>query len=65
MPKMKTKRAAAKRFKLTGSGRLKRKRSMMNHFLNKKAPKRKRQLRKTSYVAPADEKRILRVLGRA
>ena len=65
MPKMKTKRSAAKRFKLTGSGRLKRRRSMRNHFLNKKAPKRKRQLRKACYVSQADEKRILRVLGRA
>ncbi|MCA9755082.1 MAG: 50S ribosomal protein L35 [Candidatus Eisenbacteria bacterium] len=65
MPKMKTKRAAAKRFKLTGSGRLKRRRSMMGHFLTKKASKRKRQLRKTGFVAKADEKRILRVLGRA
>lgn len=65
MPKMKTNRAAAKRFKMTGSGRLKRKRSMRNHFLNKKAPKRKRQLRQNGFVSQADEKRILRVLGRA
>ncbi len=65
MPKMKTNRAAAKRFKLTGSGRIKRKHSGLNHFNNKMAPKRKRQLRKTGYVSPADEKRVLRNLAKA
>ena len=65
MPKMRTNRAAAKRFKLTASGKIKRKRSFMNHFLGHKTTKRKRQLRKGTYVSPSDHKRILRVLGRA
>jgi large subunit ribosomal protein L35 len=63
MPKMRTNRAAAKRFRSTASGRLKRKKSMTNHFQIRKGPKRKRQLRQGTTVSPADEKRIKRVLG--
>ena len=65
MPKMKTKRAAAKRFRSTASGRLKRKKSMMNHFQIRKGSKRKRQLRKSTLVSRSDETRIKRVLGKA
>jgi large subunit ribosomal protein L35 len=45
MPKMKSNRGAAKRFKRTGSGQLKRRRANRNHILTKKGPKRKRHLR--------------------
>lgn len=65
MPKMKTNRSAAKRFKITGSGRIKRRRANRNHILYDRPQKRMRQLRRTGYVSPADEKRVLRILGRA
>jgi len=51
MPKQKTHRGAAKRFKLTARGKVKRSHSMMNHILTKKAQKRKRKLRKEADVA--------------
>ena len=47
MPKIKTKRAAAKRFKMTGNGELKRSKAFKSHILTKKTTKRKRNLRKT------------------
>ena len=62
MPKMKTHRGAAKRFKTTGTGKLKRGHSMKSHILTKKSPKRKRNLRQSALVAKADEKRIKRLL---
>jgi large subunit ribosomal protein L35 len=62
MPKMKTNRSAAKRFKKTGTGRLKRGRQNRRHILTKKTPKRKRQLRRAALVSKADEKRIKRLL---
>ena len=46
MPKLKTKKAAAKRFKITGTGKLKRNKSNTQHILGKKSRKRKRNLRK-------------------
>ena len=58
MPKMKTRRGAAKRFKPTGGGRLKRARAYKRHILTKMTGKRKRQLRASALVAPADEKNI-------
>ena len=58
MPKMKTHRGAAKRFKRTGSGKIKRSRSNKQHILTKKSSKRKRRLRKGALVHPSDEKRI-------
>ena len=63
MPKNKTNRGAAKRFKLTGSGRLKRESANRSHILTKKSPKRLRQLRKAQKVAPVDEPRIKALLG--
>jgi large subunit ribosomal protein L35 len=63
MPKQKTRRGAAKRFKLTASGRIKRSRAFKSHILTKKRPKRKRRLRKATLVAAADERRIKRLLG--
>ena len=62
MPKQKTKRAAAKRFKVTGTGKVKRFRAFKSHILTKKHPKRKRRLRQATLVAHADERRIKRLL---
>jgi large subunit ribosomal protein L35 len=58
MPKMKTNRAAAKRFKVTGTGKLKRKHAFHNHILTKKSKKRKEHLADFGLVHPSDEKRI-------
>ena len=63
MPKMKTKRSAAKRFKLTGSGKLRRNHAYKSHILTKKSKKRKRNLRKSTIVDPADAGRVRRMLG--
>ncbi|HAL42991.1 MAG TPA: 50S ribosomal protein L35 [Gammaproteobacteria bacterium] len=61
MPKMKTNRGAAKRFRRTGSG-FKHKQTNKNHILTKKAPKRKRQLRGMEGVAAADVPGLRRML---
>jgi len=58
MPKMKTNRAAAKRFKLTGSGRVRRPKGGAQHCLIGKSRKRRRRLRDNDMVAPEWEKRI-------
>lgn len=50
MPKIKTNRAAAKRFKFTASGKIKHRKAFRSHILGKKDPKRKRQLRGDGYV---------------
>lgn len=63
MPKQKTNRSAAKRFKKTATGKFKRRQAYTSHILTKKSPKRKRKLRKACLVAPADEKRVRRLLG--
>ena len=62
MPKMKTCRAAAKRFKKTGTGKLKRAHAFTSHILTKKSAKRKRNLRKTGYVSTAQEKAMKKLL---
>lgn len=62
MPKQKTKRAAAKRFKITGTGKVKRFRAFKSHILTKKHPKRKRHLRQGTTLTKADEGRIKRLL---
>ncbi|MFU8876908.1 MAG: 50S ribosomal protein L35 [Wenzhouxiangellaceae bacterium] len=62
MPKMKSNRGAAKRFRATGSGRIKRKHAYHSHILTKKDPKRKRRLRSTTLVAKSDEKAIRKML---
>ena len=62
MPKMKTKRAAAKRLKATGTGRLKRNRGWKRHKLEAKPPKRKRRLSKAILVAKVDEPRLKRLV---
>ena len=58
MPKMKTNRAAAKRFKRTGSGKVKRRKAFHSHILTKKSTKRKRSLRKGTLVSSADRDRV-------
>ena len=58
MPKLKTKRAAAKRLKRTASGKLKRRRGWKRHKLESKSPKRKRQLRQAVMVAKVDQPRL-------
>jgi len=63
LPKMKTHRGAAKRFKLTGSGKVKMNRAFRSHILEKKSAKRKRNLRHAQLVSPADAKRVKRMLG--
>lgn len=62
MPKMKTKKSAAKRFTLTGSGKVKHKKQNLRHILTKKSPKRKRQLRSAGLVAESDAKKIRKQL---
>ncbi len=62
MPKMKTNRGAAKRFRVTASGRIKRKRAYHSHILTKKDTKRKRRLRSTTLVSKADEKSVRRLV---
>ena len=58
MPKVKTRRAAAKRFSITGSGEFKRNKAFKSHILEKKTRKRKRNLRKATLVAAADHRRV-------
>lgn len=62
MPKIKSNRAAAKRFKVTGSGRIKRNKANKSHILTKKSTKRKRDLRKGAMVDKTNEKGIHRLL---
>jgi large subunit ribosomal protein L35 len=64
MPKMKTDKGAAKRIKVTGSGKLRRRRAFLNHILEKKSPKRKRRLQSPTGVAPSDARQVKRLLGR-
>lgn len=64
MPKMKTNRSAAKRFRKTGGGKFRRRRAYHSHILTKKSPKRKRRLRQPTLVSKADEKRVKRLLGK-
>lgn len=58
MPKFKSNSAAKKRFKVTGSGRIKRKKAYKSHILTKKSPKRKRNLRQATLVHKSEEKNI-------
>ncbi|MBU5316923.1 50S ribosomal protein L35 [Clostridium bornimense] len=62
MPKMKTHRGAAKRFRKTGTGKLKRAKAFKSHILTKKSTKRKRNLRKAGYVSVAQEKVMKKLL---
>ena len=62
--KMKSHRGASKRFRLTGSGKVKRNKAYKSHILTKKTAKRKRGLRKSSILTSADTKRMLRSLAK-
>lgn len=62
MPKIKTNRGAAKRFRKTGTGKIRRNRAYTSHILTKKSTKRKRDLRQSTVVAAVDEKNIARLI---
>jgi large subunit ribosomal protein L35 len=62
MPKMKTHRGAAKRFRKTGTGKLKRAKAFKSHILTKKSSKTKRNLRKTGYVSSTQMKTMRKLL---
>ena len=62
MPKMKTNRSAAKRFKVTGTGKLKRNKAYKSHILTKKSPKRKRNLRKATITDKTNVKNMKKIL---
>ncbi len=63
MPKLKTHRGAAKRFKLTGKGKVKHHHSETSHILTKKSQKRKRKLRKATIASAAFTKTLKRLIG--
>jgi large subunit ribosomal protein L35 len=62
MPKIKTHSGAKKRFSLTGTGRVKRAKAYKSHILNKKTTKRKRNLRKGTYIADCEAKNIKKLI---
>lgn len=62
MPKIKTNSGAKKRFKLTGTGKVKRKHAYKSHILTKKTTKQKRNLTYSALVSPSDEKRVKAML---
>ncbi len=62
MPKMKSNRSAAKRFRLTATGKVRRNHAFARHILTKKTRKRKRGLRHTALVSAADTRRIKKLL---
>ena len=62
MPKMKTSRAAAKRFKVTGTGKLKRAKAYKSHILTKKSAKRKRNLRKATLTDGTNIKTMKKIM---
>jgi large subunit ribosomal protein L35 len=63
MPKMKTHRGAAKRFRVTGRGKLIRKKAYNSHLFSSKNAKRLRSLEKTQEVSPSDDASVRKVLG--
>jgi large subunit ribosomal protein L35 len=62
MPKIKTNRGAAKRFRKTGTGKIRRNKAFTSHILTKKSTKRKRDLRHSTLVSPADAKNVARLI---
>ncbi len=62
MPKMKSVKAASKRFGRTGSGRIKRNKAYSSHLLKNKSSKRKRNFRRSAIISPADKKSIERMI---
>ncbi len=65
MPKIKTRRAAAKRFEVTGTGKFKRRRQNLRHILTKKNAKRKMRLGQSAIVDSTNEKAVRRMLPNA
>ncbi len=63
MPKLKTNKGAAKRLKLTKTGRIKRGSPGLRHMMKTKNAKRRRRLRKAKLIAPCEERRMRRLLG--
>jgi large subunit ribosomal protein L35 len=63
MPKMKSNRGAAKRFRLSATGKIKRKKAYASHILTKKSRRRKRNLRKAGLVHPSDERRVRKMIA--
>ena len=63
MPKMKTHSGAAKRFKITGSGKIMRRKAFMNHMLEKKPSTRTRRLKREAEVTGGDREHVRRLLG--
>ena len=63
MPKMKAHRGAAKRFKITGTGKLVRRKAFMNHILEKKSSKRTRRLKRETLVSAGDTPQVKKLLG--
>ncbi len=63
MPKMKTRRSAAKRFRVTGSGKLKRNKANHRHMLIRRSKSAKRKMRKSTLVASVETRRVRRMLG--
>lgn len=63
MPKLKSNRGAAKRFRKTGTGKFKRSHAFMNHIMTKKTTKRKRKLRKSSIITPGNARQVARLLN--
>lgn len=63
MPKMKSHKGARSRFKVTGTGKIRRRKANMNHFLGKKSSSQKRRLNSMDVVDKSDVKRIRRMLG--
>jgi large subunit ribosomal protein L35 len=64
MPKMKTDRGAAKRFKITGTGKIRRLKANRSHLLEKKSSRRTRRLGHETDVSSADRREVRRLLGR-
>ena len=62
MPKIKTNRAAAKRFRVTGSGKIKRNKGFKSHILSSKGKKRKRHLRKAGLVSAVESRNIRQLI---
>jgi large subunit ribosomal protein L35 len=65
MPKIKTHRGAAKRFKVTGTGKIRRRQAYRDHLLEKKTSRRTRKLGRIVEVTGGDRKHVERLLGRA
>jgi large subunit ribosomal protein L35 len=62
MPKIKTSKSVAKRFKLTGTGKVKANKAFARHILTKKSPKRKRNFSKTSYLNKGDSATVKKLI---